>query len=400
MKCRLCGGKIKKFLDLGQVSLPEEFRSKQELKKPVIKYPLTLTSCLTCSHIQLGYIVPADTIYKQNYFYDYSITKTGFKHWQKLAEILTRRFKLGKNDFVVDIGSNTGTLLSLFKSQGIKILGVDPSIKPVKIAKKLNLATINEYFTQKIAIKIIEKFGQAKLIACTNTFDHVDNLTDFITGITCLLSKNGVFVIEVPYFPIMLNKLTHIVYHQQIDYISLNPLINFFKKFNMEIFDCELIPMHGGSIRIYTGFRGQHKTRLRVKSLLSKEPILSEKILLTFAKKVQKQHQDLTSLLKKLKIQGKKIAGIGASAKGVNLLNYAHIDSKIIQYITEKSPLKIGRFTPSKIPIVSDNELIRKKPDYILLLAYNFQQEIIINLRKYKKLEGKLIIPVPKIEIK
>lgn len=397
MTCRLCQGQMKKFLDLGKTSLPEEFRAKKELTLPVRKYPLNLAYCLRCFHIQLGDIVPADVIYKQHYYYDYSVTKTGLKHWRALARSLNKRFKLGKKDVVVDVGSNAGTLLSFFQRQGLTVLGVDPSIQPVRLAIKRGIPTINEYFTPGVAQKIVRKTGPVKLVTCTNTFDHVEDLAQFVKNVVTLLSKDGVFVIEVPYFPVMLRELTHVVYHQQIDYMTLKPLIRFFEPFNLEIFDCRLVSMHGGSARLFVGFRGRHRIEQSLRLLLSQEPILSEKVLSHFAQKIFRQRNNLAVLVKRLRAQEKTVAAIGASAKGITLLNYCGLDHCDIGFITEKSPLKIGLFTPSKIPVVADDQLMIQKPHYAIVLAWNFQEEIIKNLKRNNSKKPRFIIPIPKI---
>lgn len=402
MSCRLCSGQTKKFLDLGKVPLPEEFHTKAELTLPVNYYPLNLTYCLKCNHVQLGSKIPKDIIYKKNYFYDYSVTKTGQNYWNKLAQTIYQQYKLTKNDLVSDIGSNTGTLLSFFKKMRVQILGIDPSLKHALIAGKNKIPTINGYFNPQIAEEIVKKYSKIKIITCTNVFDHVDRLDEFMKGISMLLKKEGCLIVEVPYFLNMLKSLSHTVYHQQIDYIMLKPLIPFLSLFGFEITDIKKIPMHGGSIRISICFKGTQKVKSIVYQTVKAEESIMKNYpakLNQFSRKILKQSTDLTKLLNGLKKQNKKIAAVGASAKGITLLNYSHIGPEIIEFITEKSSLKIGRFTPSGIPVVSDNELIRKKPDYVLLLAYNFQKEIIINLRKYKKSGGKFIIPVPKIKI-
>lgn len=400
MKCRICYGKTKKFLDLGKTPPPEEFRTKHELNKPINLYPLNLTYCLNCGHVQLGFKIPADVIYKKNYFYDYSITKTGFKHWQKLAQTIFKDYNLSQSDLILDIGSNTGTLLSIFKALGTKVLGIDPATKLVRIANKNGIPTINHYFSPHVARKIVKKEGQAKIIISTNTFDHVDDLDKFMEGVSLLLKNDGIFIIEVPYFLKMLKKLTHVVYHQQIDYMMLRPLIFFLKKYRLSIADAQQIPLHGGSIRIFVSPKAGQTERL--KHAIRQELKLYKnwaQILWEFAGKVQKMRDNLTAVLKDFRKQRKIIVAVGASAKGITLLNYCHLGPEIIEFITEKSPLKIGRFTPSGIPIVSDNELLEKQPDYALLLAWNFQNEIVNNLRRYQKLGGKFIIPIPKMEI-
>lgn len=402
MKCRLCKGQVKKFLDLGQTPLPEEFRLKKDLKKPVTKYPLNLVSCVDCKHVQLGFIPPIDTIYKKNYFYDYSVTKRGKDHWYKLSKKIYKEYKLSKKDLVLDIGSNSGTLLSFFKQLGTKILGVDPATKLVQIARKKGVHTINDYFAIQVAKKIVKKHGRAKIITCNNTFDHVADLDIFMKGISIILANEGVFVIEVPYFLNMIKDLSHTPYHQQIDYLMIKPLIPFVSQFGLEITDLETIPMHGGSIRIFIYFKGTKKPTERFLQLIKEEEALLKnwnQVLENFAKSILKQRDSLKNFLKDIKVKHHKIAAVGASAKGINLLNYCNIGRETIKFITEKSPLKINRFTPSGIPIVSDEWLIKQKPDYALVLAWNFNDEIIKNLKQYKKSGGKFIIPIPKITV-
>jgi 2-polyprenyl-3-methyl-5-hydroxy-6-metoxy-1,4-benzoquinol methylase len=376
MKCRLCGGETKKFLDLGEVPLPEEFRLKSQLKEKINKYDLGLAECKKCGHMQLTELPPIDEIYKKNYFYDFSLTETGRRHWQELAE------KLARPGLMVDIGSNTGLLLTMFKERGMEIKGVDPAMKLVRIARKNGVPTICSYFDERTA----EKIGRrAKVIVCTNTFDHVRDLDKVMRGVGKLLDKDGVFVVEVPYFERLARDLTHTVYHQQIDYMRMRPLYGFFEKYGLGVVEVQETPLHGGSIRIILKF-GKHK------KIIKEDEIDVRKT----AKKILRQRDELANWVKKIKKSGKTIAGVGASAKGINLLNYAGLGKTDIEFITEKSGLKIGRYTPSGIPIVKDAEVIKRQPDYALLLAWNFEAEIRANLSGFN---GKWVIPVPRLKI-
>jgi 2-polyprenyl-3-methyl-5-hydroxy-6-metoxy-1,4-benzoquinol methylase len=400
--CRLCNKRIKKFLSLESHPLPEEFRSKKQINDLVKRYPLGLSYCLSCGHVQLSDIVDPAEIYRKNYFYDYSVTEEGVKHWKSLAQSIIRKYKLTDKDLVVDIGSNTGMLLSLFKTSHAKVLGVDPAIKQVSIAGQKGIETVNDFFSPEVAEKIVEEFGKARVIICTNTFDHVDDLSDFTHGIVKLMDRDGVFIIEVPYFLKMIQSLTHVVYHQQIDYICLKPLVHFFRQFGMEIFDAEEISMHGGSIRLSVGVKKQHSVSRFVINLIDREEEVFtdwDIILEGFAARILSQRDQLRNTILDLKAKGATIGAAGASAKGITLLNYCGLDRKHIEFISEKSPLKIGRFTPSGIPVVSDGELLLINPDYVLVLAWNFCNEVMKNLAKYKKSGGKFIIPIPKIKI-
>ena len=400
--CRICNALTKQFLDLGATHPPEEFRTKKQLDNKISEYPLGLSFCAECGQVQLSSKIPPDVMYRQNYFYDYSVTTTGFTHWEDYAKTVIKKYGVGKKDLVVDIGSNTGTLLLLFKSLGIPILGIDPATKLVKIARKRGVPTIGSYFGAKAARKAVKNFGQAKVITCNSVFDHVDDLYEYMDGIPILLDPKGIFIVEVPYFGSMVQTLDHVVYHQQIDYLLVKPFSYLFAKYNMEIVDCQEFKLHGGSIRLYMGFKGAHKVSLSVAKTIKEEEKLfknREKVLADFAKGILRQRDDMVLLLKKLKKQGKSIAAVGASAKGNILLYYSNIGPDVIDFLTEKSSLKIGRYTPNGIPVVDDKELIKRQPDYALLLAWNFQKEILKNLQEYTKKGGKFIVPIPVLTI-
>lgn len=400
--CRICHASTKKFLDLGATHPPEEFRTKEQLSNKISEYPLGLSYCPKCGQVQLSSKIPPDVMYRQNYFYDYSVTSTGFSHWKELTKLIIKKYKIGKKDLVVDIGSNTGTLLLIFKSLGVRILGIDPATKLVRIARKRGIPTIGSYFSAKVAKRAVKKHGRAKVITCNSVFDHVDDLYEYMEGIPVLLDPKGIFIVEVPYFGSMVKTLDHVVYHQQIDYLLVKPFAQLFDKFNMEIVDCEQFKLHGGSIRLYIGFKGVHKVSKNVADTIKEEEKIfknKEKVLSDFAKGILNQRDEMVSLLKKLKKQGKSIAAVGASAKGNILLYYSNIGPETIDFLTEKSPLKIGRYTPSGIPVVDDKELLKRQPDYALLLAWNFEKEILKNLKEYTDKGGKFVVPIPKLKV-
>lgn len=395
--CRLCNSRVKQFLDLGIVPLPEEFRSKGQLRDPVRRYPVGLSYCISCHHVQLTTPVSAKTIYQKNYFYDYSVTRTGLTHWHKLASQIVQKYHLSKNDLVVDIGSNTGTLLSLFKTKGVQILGVDPATKLAEIAKRNGIPTMVGYFTPSIARRIVKKWGNATVITATNVFDHVESLHEFVSAVTILLSPNGTFIIEVPYVPRMLLHHMHMPYLQQIDYMMITPLIPFFNAHNLKIIDAREISIHGGSLRLTVSWRDRKPTAPGVIKLIAFEQDLLKNYpgqLVTYAKDLQTQIHALSNWVHLKKALGKHIAAVGASAKGITLLHYARLGSNDIDFITEKSPLKIGRFTPTGIPVVSDTFFLKQQSDYALILAWNFTAEVKKNLKAYTKT---WVIPIPKL---
>jgi len=393
------------FLDLGFHPPSDQFKKKKEIDSPTLYYPLKVYSCKSCGFKQLNYIVKPEILYQQNYPYESSLTKTGKKHWKEFADSIVKNYNLTKNDLAVDIGSNTGILLEAFKNNKLKIVGVDPAANICKIANRRNIPTINSFFNKSVVTRILKKYGKAKIITGTNVFAHVNDLKIFLKNIKKLIDKKkGVFVIEVPYFLNLVKNLEYdTIYHEHLSYITIIPLIKFLKKFNLEIIDIQEKDIHGGSIRVFISEKGNYKKKKSVNKICRTEikaRLNSKKVLLNFKKKVSKNRLDLTSLLTKLKKAKKNIIALSAPAKGMTLLNYAKLDSEFLDYATEKSKIKQGLLTPGvNIPIYSDQKILKTKPDYALLLAWNFSKEIIGNNVKYLKAGGKFIIPIPKVKI-
>jgi len=403
LRCRICNSKVTRFLDLGRTHAPEEFRRRSELGSPINTFPLGLSYCPKCGQVQLSHEIPPDVMYKHHFFYDYSITKTGDKHYTELAKLICKRYKLTKKDLVVDAGSNTGKLLQIFRDMGVpKILGVDPATRLVRVARKNGIPTMDSYFDTASAKRIVKSRGQAKIITCNNVFDHVTDLHEFMRGVRILLREDGVFVVEDPYFATFFKTLGHVVYHQQLDYILVKAFAKLFDAHGMELIDCERIPYHGGSIRMFIAFKDVYKVSRHVQEFIDEEDRLFRNepaALRGWAKRILAQRDDMVRLLKKLKGQGKSIGAMGASAKGNCLLYYSGIGPKTVDFITEKSNLKIGRYTPLGIPIVKDEVLFKRQPDYVLLLAWNFSDELLVKLRPYTSRGGKLIVPIPKLKV-
>jgi len=403
--CRLCKSKkLFKFLDLGYQPPSDQFRNKLQIDKPVTYYPLKVLSCLKCGFKQLNYIVDPKILYQDNYPYESSLTKTGKIHWHEFADSTVREYNLNKNDLAVDIGSNTGVLLSAFKKNKLKTIGVDPATNICKIANRRGIKTINSFFDSKLVNKILKTIGKAKVITGTNVFAHVDNLEIFIKNIKRLLHKNGIFVIEVPHFLHLVKSLEYdTIYHEHLSYVTIVPLVKFLKKFNLEIVNIEQRDIHGGSIRIFISRKKIFKIKKSVNKLIkieNKAKLNSKKTLNDFQKRVVKNRLQLISLLTKLKNQHKKIIALSAPAKGMTLLNYLKLDQDYLDYATEKSKIKQGLFTPGvNIPVYSDSKILKTKPHYALLLAWNFSTEIIKNNLKYLQQGGKFIIPIPKVKI-
>lgn len=312
MKCRMCGSeKLHIFLDLGFTPPADQFQRNDQLREPEIYYPLEVYICDNCGLVQLGFVVSPEVLYRHDYPYESSTTQTGRLHWSSFANTVAQRFGLCQDDLVVDIGSNVGVLLSAFKECGVKIQGVDPAANIVMIARERGIDTICDFFNSETAQMIVNEKGHAAIITATNVFAHVDDLYSFMKSIKLLLKEDGIFIFEAPYFVNLIKKLEYdTIYHEHLSYLSVKPLISFFKKFDMEVFDIEQVDIHGGSFRVFVGKKSKRQISEEVKNLLVKEEemgIYSHESLEDFANAVKKNKEDLVWLLQSLKHEGKKL---------------------------------------------------------------------------------------------
>jgi SAM-dependent methyltransferase len=394
------GTELSQFLDLGFTPPADQFLRRDQLNEPEISYPLRVAVCTSCGLVQLTHVVSPEILYRHDYPYEASITRTGQKHWEEFATTIVNRFQLGAGDLVVDIGSNVGVLLDAFRSAGTRILGVDPASNIVRIAEKRGVETINEFFNPDVARNIVAEKGAASIITGTNVFAHVDDLDAFMSAIDILLSPKGVFIFEAPYLVNLIKNLEYdTIYHEHLSYLSAKPLGAFVKRFGMQVFDIQERDIHGGSFRVFISREGQVPVSPVVEEFVAREEAMGLYDLAKlrdFSVAVESNRQELTWLLRRLKHEGRRICAVSAPAKGMTLLNYCRIGTETLDFVTEKSSLKIGRVTPSAhIPVVPDEELLGKKPDYALLLAWNFAEEIMENLKDYSRAGGKFIIPIP-----
>ena len=405
MRCRTCHSKsLTKFLDLGFTPPADDFLSSERIGEPEVYYPLEVFICNNCSLVQIGYVVPPEILFQKDYPYEASVTKTGVKHFHSLAKEASSRFDLSSYDLVVDIGSNVGVLLQGFKNQGAEVLGIEPARNISEIAIKNGIETINNFFSEEVALKIVEELKKAKIVTGTNVVAHIDDHHSFARALDILLDEEGVFIFEAPYLVDLIENLEYdTIYHEHLSYLSVKPMNTLFHKFGMEIFDVEKVDIHGGSLRYFVARENTYPISNNVNKFLELEKekkVYEIDTLKNFAKSVQRNREELTWMLKSLKHEGKQIAGVSAPAKGMTLLNYCKISTETLDFVTEKSTLKIGKYTPgTHIPIVPDSELIKQMPDYALLMAWNFADEIIKNLKDYKDAGGKFIIPIPKPHI-
>ena len=405
-KCRFCGFILKKiFIDLGKTPLANSYLKSNQIKKPEKKFPLQVFICKNCFLIQLKEYESPKEIFGE-YAYLSSYSKSWLKHAEDYVSMMVSRFNFNKKKLVIEIASNDGYLLQYFQKKKIPILGIEPAKNVAKIARRRGISTISEFFGTKLAKRLINEKKMADLIIGNNVLAHVPNLNDFVEGIKLILKPNGIATIEVPH---LLKLIEHnefdTIYHEHFSYFSLNVLKQIFAHHKLLIFDVEELQTHGGSIRIFIKHKNnkQFFINSKVYSLISREKKYGLCTLDTytkFDKNIRKIKNDLNKFLKKSKISSKTVVAYGAPAKGNTLLNYCGIKSKHILYTVDKNPYKQNRFLPgSHIPIKHTREIMRTKPDYLLILPWNLRTEIIEQMNFISKWGGQFDVPIPKLQV-
>ena len=403
-KCIVCSSDdVQEFLGLGCMALANSFLTKEELSKPEPKYPLRVGFCHNCSHVQLMEHVPPSAMF-ENYLYISSMSDTLKAHLYDLARVVTENYHLGPDDLVIDIGSNDGTLLSGFKRYGVKTLGVDPARNLAELASKVGVETYTEFFGSETAAQIAERWGKASAITATNTFPHIPDLSDFLSGIDTVLTSDGVFVIEMHYLVDLLEQgAFDTIYHEHVSYWALGPMVYLFNKYGMHVVDVERLPLHHGQLRVFVHRKGHGEVQSSVAKILEMERSREIHQFETYehlAQSAARIKRDLHRTIKDLLAQGRRVVGYGAPAKASTLLGFLDIGPGMIEYIADRSPLKQGRYTPGMhIPIVAPKRLLEDQPDYVLLLAWNFSEEIMEQQEEYRRQGGKFIIPVPEVKV-
>ncbi len=397
-KCQICQNpKLESILFLGYlppVNLMNKIGSKPK-EQP--SYPAQLLYCPRCHLVQLGLVVDPKIIFPKEYPYTSGTTKILRDNFKQLSQEANKLLKLKKNDLVVDIGSNDGTLLSNFQND-YKVLGVTPE-DIGKLAIKRGIPTILDYFTSKVVKKIKKQYGKAKLITAANVFAHIENVNEVVKNILDLLDANGVFISESHYlYPLIKTVQYDTIYHEHLRYYSLASLKYLLNMHGLEVFHARPIPTHGGSIRVYAARKGVYRVKPSVKKMLKKEKdyVTSKKNLLKFKNRVVLSKLELHSLLWNIKRKGKKVYGISAPSRGSTLINYVGLDDGILDYVLEiKGSYKIGNYIPGTlIPIIEETKLFKDQPEYALLLSWHIAEELMPKLAE-KGYKGDFIIPLP-----
>ena len=405
MKCNSCGHKkLKLILDLG-AHIPSNFYLNNINNFRNKKLPLRVYVCEKCWLVQIEDYIKGNELFLKDYAYLSGISKTWLEHCLKFQKYCSKNFNLKKNDKILEIASNDGTLLKYFHDKKYDVLGIEPTTSTAKIAKKNGIKTLIKFFTYSESKKLKKKYKNFRLIIANNVIAHVDDIKDFMRGLSHLSNKETIISIEFQYIVNLIrNNQFDTVYHEHFYYYSLISFNNLVEQFNLKIFDVKKINTHGGSLRIFL-CKKDNKIKISSNTYLLKNyerkiGVNNIKFYLLFSKKIQNLRDNFKNYIKILKNKGKTIYAYGAAAKGNTFLNYMDLSSDDIDIIMDKNEYKIGKISPGGlIKIIKPSILQLKKPDYVLILAWNLKNEIINDLKNNYDYKNKFIISIPKLKI-
>jgi len=403
--CRTCGSKnLKLILDLGKTALVNDFLKPEEVANYKISLPLRVVLCQDCSLVQLADTVDPKILYS-HYAYVTSTSKTMDTHLNKMMTHLLATARLGAGSKVLEIASNTGVFLKKFKEQGCEVLGIEPAGNIADVALATAIPTRKEFFDAATAKKLKSEWGAADLILGRHVFAHIDDLKDLVAGLAEISHEETLIAFEVPYVVDFFEHTEYdTIYHEHLSYISVRSIEALVKDSPLMLSRVDHYPIHGGSILFHLRHRSSKaRPHASIAQAIEKEKMMRLDKPATweaFAQRVNHIRTELPVLLRKLKDEGKRIIGYGASAKGNTLLNTCGISTKELDYIIDNTPFKQDKIAPgSWIPVRPPERLLADQPDYALLLAWNFAPEIIKRESEFQKRGGRFIVPIPEPKV-
>ena len=406
MKCRHCQVELKHiFVDLGYAPPSNAYLTAKELKKPEKYYPLRVMVCGECWLVQTEDYAQAEELFDEEYAYFSSTSSSWIEHAKNYVERIADKLNLTENSLVIEVASNDGYLLKNFISKGIPCLGIEPTKSTAEAAKKIGIPVIEEFFSEALAKTICKLGKQADLIIGNNVYAHVPDINDFTRGLKVALRPNGVITLEFPHLMRLIEfNQFDTIYHEHFSYLSLFSVVQIFRSAGLRIFDVEELPTHGGSLRIYGCHEGsERQSNPAVKTLLDlekKSGLRDLSVYKEFQGKVDKIKNEFLEFLLTQKKLEKKIIAYGAAAKGNTLLNYAGVKPDLLPFVCDAAKAKQNKFMPgSHIPILAPEKLLEFKPDFVLILPWNIQNEIAENFCDLKLYGGNFIVAIPKLQI-
>ena len=401
--CRSCEGtSLERFLDLGYTPLTDRLLTTEGLSEPELVFPLEVAFCPDCSLVQILETVSPDVLFADAYPYYSSFSPALMEHSRKNVLARLEERNLGSDSLVIELASNDGYLLRNYVEKGIPVLGIDPADGPAAAARKVGVKTMCGFFTEQLASDLAEARGKADIIHANNVLAHVADTNGFVAGIATILKPTGVAVIEMPYLlPLIEQAEFDTIYHEHLCYFSLTALDKLFRRHGLFVNRVEELSIHGGSLRIFV--EQSEAVEDSVTDMLANERAIGldrSEFFAEFSARVDTLRSELLALINDLKAKGHSIAAYGAAAKGATLLNYCGLDTTQIDFVVDRNVNKQGKFMPgAKLPILEPEALVERQPDFTLMLAWNFAEEIIAQQEQYLAQGGRFIVPVPEPRI-
>jgi SAM-dependent methyltransferase len=397
--CRSCGGEdLSVFLSLGDLPLSDGLLSKDDLQRQEPRYPLDVAFCPDCALVQILETVPPEELFGADYPYFSSFTDALLQHSAANVAARIAERRLDANSLVVELASNDGYLLQYYLARGIPVLGIDPAPGPVAAARARGVETLQAFFGRDLAMQLAAEGRRADVIHANNVLAHVADTNGFVAGIGTLLADEGVAVIEVPYVKELIEHGEFdTIYHEHLCYFSVTALTRLFRRHGLSLNRVEPLEIHGGSLRLFVE-RREREDRSVAEYLQAERRDCMDRLeyYSGFSVKVGRIRSELGALLARLKGEGKRIAGYGAAAKGTILLNFAGVGREMLEFVADRNVHKQGRYIPGvRLPIVPPARILEEQPDYVLILPWNFKDEIMEQQGEYRRRGGRFIVPVP-----
>ena len=404
-KCRICGAELTRtFVDLGMSPLCESYVAADRADDAETFYPLHVRLCESCLLVQIPAYVSGEDIFS-DYAYFSSYSDSWVAHAGKYAEMISGRLGLTSGSLVTEVASNDGYMLQHFQARGIPVLGIEPAANVAEAARSRGIRTVVQFLGTETGREIAEQYGQANLVAGNNVFAHVPDIRGFAAGLRALVKDTGLVTLEFPHLLRLIERRQFdTIYHEHFSYLSLRTSSQALATAGLRVVDVDELSTHGGSLRVYARLvEAAGEPTAQVKAVLAEEEAAGLHTVAGhegFAHEVLRIKTDLLTFLIKAAADGRSVAGYGAPGKGNTLLNHCGIRSDLLAYTVDRSPWKQGKFLPgTHIPIFPPDHIAETRPDYVLVLPWNLREEISEQLDYVRSWGGRLVFPIPQLEI-